>query len=141
VADGEADGNSGVPFALTSIRSANFNRNIPARCWCRCSRLSYFLRAKHLTVGSSMMVHTRSLPHCLSELILSVLLRMIRRIVLNDTNFRTIMHHIHKLKEHRYDPLSTLSYLCSPLQQCHCVQDCRRSNRYSAFQRGEPSLD
>jgi hypothetical protein len=30
-----------------------------------------------------------------------VLLRMIRTIVLNDTNFKTIMHHIHKLKEHR----------------------------------------
>ncbi|KAH4247441.1 hypothetical protein HBI05_045310 [Parastagonospora nodorum] len=30
----------------------------------------------------------------------NVLLRMIRTIVLNDTNFRTIMHHIHKLKEH-----------------------------------------
>ncbi|KAI4675119.1 uncharacterized protein J4E88_008023 [Alternaria novae-zelandiae] len=29
-----------------------------------------------------------------------VLLRMIRTIVLNDTNFKTIMHYIHKLKEH-----------------------------------------
>jgi hypothetical protein len=27
---------------------------------------------------------------------------MIRSIVLNETNFKTIMHHIHKLKEHRY---------------------------------------
>ncbi|KAF2036041.1 SPO22-domain-containing protein [Setomelanomma holmii] len=30
----------------------------------------------------------------------TVLLRMVRTIVLNDTNFKTIMHHIHKLKEH-----------------------------------------
>ncbi|KAF1916890.1 meiosis protein SPO22/ZIP4 like-domain-containing protein [Ampelomyces quisqualis] len=29
-----------------------------------------------------------------------VLLRMIRTIVLNDTNFRTIIHHVHRLKEH-----------------------------------------
>ncbi|KAL5114846.1 sporulation-specific protein 22 [Pleosporales sp. CAS-2024a] len=29
-----------------------------------------------------------------------VLLRMVRTVVLNDTNFRTIMHHVHKLKEH-----------------------------------------
>ncbi|KAH7090298.1 meiosis protein SPO22/ZIP4 like-domain-containing protein [Paraphoma chrysanthemicola] len=28
-----------------------------------------------------------------------VLLRMVRTIVLNDTNFKTIMHHVHKLKE------------------------------------------
>jgi len=35
------------------------------------------------------------------QLTFIVLLRMIRTIVLNDTNFRTIMHHIHKLKEHR----------------------------------------
>jgi hypothetical protein len=27
---------------------------------------------------------------------------MVRTIVLNDTNFKTIMHHVHKLKEHRY---------------------------------------
>lgn len=27
---------------------------------------------------------------------------MVRTIVLNDTNFKTIMHHIHKLKEHKY---------------------------------------
>jgi hypothetical protein len=27
---------------------------------------------------------------------------MVRTIVLNDTNFKTIMHHIHKLKESRY---------------------------------------
>jgi hypothetical protein len=37
-----------------------------------------------------------------SQLIVLVLLRMIRTIVLNDTNFRTIMHHIHKLKDYRY---------------------------------------
>ncbi|KAF2130996.1 SPO22-domain-containing protein [Dothidotthia symphoricarpi CBS 119687] len=30
----------------------------------------------------------------------NVLLRMMRSVVLNDTNFRTIMHHIHKLKDH-----------------------------------------
>ena len=30
----------------------------------------------------------------------NVLLRMIRTVVLNDTNFKTIMHHIHKLKDH-----------------------------------------
>jgi hypothetical protein len=35
------------------------------------------------------------------SLINLVLLRMIRTIVLNDTNFKTIMHYIHKLKEHR----------------------------------------
>ncbi|KAF1852174.1 SPO22-domain-containing protein [Cucurbitaria berberidis CBS 394.84] len=32
----------------------------------------------------------------------NVLLRMIRTVVLNDTNFKTIMHHIHKLKDHRH---------------------------------------
>ncbi|KAI5375420.1 hypothetical protein J4E82_005842 [Alternaria postmessia] len=30
----------------------------------------------------------------------NVLLRMIRTVVLNDTNFKTIMHYIHKLKDH-----------------------------------------
>jgi hypothetical protein len=30
----------------------------------------------------------------------NILLRMIRTVVLNDTNFKTIMHHIHKLKDH-----------------------------------------
>lgn len=30
----------------------------------------------------------------------NALLRMMRSVVLNDTNFRTIMHHIHRLKDH-----------------------------------------
>lgn len=37
-------------------------------------------------------------------LIGTVLARMIRTIVLNDTNFKTIIHHVHKLKERRCDP-------------------------------------
>jgi hypothetical protein len=37
-----------------------------------------------------------------SQLIILVLLKMVRTIVLNDTNFKTIMHHIHKLKKSRY---------------------------------------
>lgn len=36
-------------------------------------------------------------------LIDTVLARMIRTIVLNDTNFKTIIHHIHKLKDLRYE--------------------------------------
>ncbi|KAF2281473.1 SPO22-domain-containing protein [Westerdykella ornata] len=35
-----------------------------------------------------------------SDQVYGVLLRMIRSVVLNETNFRTIMHHIHRLKEH-----------------------------------------
>jgi hypothetical protein len=41
-------------------------------------------------------------------LIGQVLARMIRTIVLNDTNFKMIVHHIHKLKDLRYESLSCL---------------------------------
>lgn len=33
-------------------------------------------------------------------LIRTVLSRMIRTIVLNETNFKSLIHHIHKLKDH-----------------------------------------
>jgi hypothetical protein len=41
-------------------------------------------------------------PVPVQHLTRSVLLRMIRTIVLNDTNFKTIIHHVHRLKEHKY---------------------------------------
>lgn len=37
------------------------------------------------------------------KLIKTVLSRMIRTIVLNETNFKTLLHHVHMLKDLRYD--------------------------------------
>lgn len=45
-----------------------------------------------------------------------VLARMIRTIVLNDTNFKTIIHHVHKLKNLRYRDCFRLSDVCAEIQ-------------------------
>lgn len=71
------------------------------RWWCRCSKLSCYRLQRHSIVANSTKV-SRAHPVPLQYLTRSVLLRMIRTIVLNDTNFKTIIHHVHRLKEHRY---------------------------------------
>ncbi|KAF2114687.1 meiosis protein SPO22/ZIP4 like-domain-containing protein [Lophiotrema nucula] len=50
----------------------------------------------------------------------AVLLRMIRSVVLTETNFKTIMHHIHKLKDHSN---STVSRLLEDLLDIRLFED------------------
>jgi hypothetical protein len=62
--------------------------------------LNFFPLLKPLTALSSTLVGQSHLA-CHIGLTCAVLLRIIRSIVLNDTNFKTIMHHIHRLKDSR----------------------------------------
>ena len=75
-------------------------------------------------------------------LIGTVLARMIRTIVLNDTNFKSIIHHVHKLKEMRCDHSGEKKQKCAKHEQSRiCMQGTRRSVEEQADERGECILD
>ena len=58
-----------------------------------------------------------------SILTIKVLARMIRTIVLNENNFKTLIHHIHKLKDLRYVNLAFWELKDAKYeQQCLCMQ-------------------
>lgn len=107
---GEAHGNGELRRQESTCAVVLTNHRItPTKWWSHCSKLSCCLLRRHSTVANSTKVNWAQ-PVLIQQLTKSVLLRMIRTIVLNDTNFKTIIHHVHRLKEHRYAKTIHLRY-------------------------------